>query len=251
MKARIGCILLSCAMGAALLSGCTITNTPAETGSTAQLSETEKGAPSEQPASESAAPPQEAQLTKEPAVSVDSAQQSLSEDEEWILFSQFWQEACIGNLVHNPCGKDFSQYQQIYYMLSSVYLENKTEEAGNTPPRDANGVAYFPLDDYVCTLQAMFGDGPDYRSSLPDDPGPEDGTLLVCTGYNFGYVVANLEPDTFSLKDDTISVDTTLLWQEPDYTQELRIVHYEFAVQPERSYSRYRFISITGDDITS
>ena len=251
MKRKTGSILLSCVMGAALLSGCTITIAPAEAGSTARSSETGSGAPSELPDTESTASPQETQSTEEPAASVESAQQSLSEDEEWTLFSQFWQEACIGNLVHDPCGEDFSQYQQTYWMLSSVYLENKSENAGNTPPRDANGVAYFPINDYVRTLQALFGDGPDYRSSLPDEPGPEEGTLLVCTGYDFGYVVANLEPDTFSLQDDTISVDATLLWQEPDYTQELGTVHYEFAVQPENPYGRYRFLSITGNDAAS
>lgn len=180
----------------------------------------------------------------------DSVQHELTETEEWELLSQFWNQACVRNLVNDPCGEDFSQYQQYYWMISSIYLENKAEAAGEEPPRDeVYGLAYFPIDDYVYTLEAMFGEDQDYRSILPEQPGPEEDTLLILDGYSFGYVVADLNPDSFSLQDNIISVDALRLWQEPGYTKELGTIHYQIQVQPENPYCRYRFLSITGDDI--
>lgn len=256
-------LALSLALCACLLAGCTITIAPiestaeAQSSSVAQQNGTEQTDPGEQPSSEPSTssqgthPAEEPQHTEEATEPASSGQQSLSEEAELAQFSQFWQEACIGNLVNEPCGEDFSQYQQNFWLLSSIYLKNKAQATGNEPPCDANGVAYFPVDEYVGTLEALFGDGLDYRSILPDMAGPEEGTLLACSGYSFGYVVADLDSDSFSLQDNIISVDANRIWREPGYTKELGTIQYKFEIQPGNPYSRYRFISITGDDIAS
>lgn len=109
-------------------------------------------------------------------------------------------------------------------------------------------MAYYPIEDYVCTLQAMFGEDCDYSASLPDEPGPTDGTLLICTGYDFGYAAAVLAQDSFFLQEESITVDAALIWREPGFTQKQGTLHYEFLVQPENPYSRYRFVSLNGDE---
>ena len=224
--------LITCITAALLLSGCTAAAPQNTVEPTPQTTKTPVSLQTEKP------------------IDVDDmAQQVLSEKEELELLSQFWNEACVGNIVITPCGEDFSQYSQEYWRLSSLYLESKTASEGKEPVHDANGVAYYPRDDYVQTLQSMFGEDCDYNASLPDEPGPADGTLLVCTGYDFGYAVAVLDQDSFSLQGEKIAVDAELLWREPGFTQEQGTLHYEFMVQPGNPYSRYRFVSLHGDEI--
>lgn len=234
MKQKLAKTALVLSLCGCLLAGCTgQTNTEVEP--TAAPSQTEMPA---------ATPPP----IETPVATAEPEQCQLSEEEEWELLSQFWKQARIDHLVNTPCGEDFSQYQEYYWMISSIYLKNKAEAAGEEPPRDeVYGLAYFPIDDYVYTLEAMFGEGQDYRSILPEQSGPEEDTLLVLDGYSLGYVSADLEPDSFSLQDNIISVDALRLWREGGYTKELGIVHYEIQVQPENPYCRYRFLSITGD----
>ena len=83
-----------------------------------------------------------------------SAEGAPSAEEEKELFLDFWNDARLGYIVNIPCDDDNSPQQYEFWLISSIYLQEKFPDKKEM---DANGYACYPTDYYFNFLQAMFG----------------------------------------------------------------------------------------------
>lgn len=164
---------------------------------------------------------------------VSSAESAPSTEEEKELFLDYWNDAHFGNIVNLPCDDDDSPQQYDFWLISSIYLQEKFPDKKEF---DADGYACYPTDYYSDLLHAMFGDSFDYSNYLPKS---EDGLTQICDAYDFGYVYAELDSDSISLDGQTLSCSAKMLWKEPGLVKDLGVWHYTFAIHPENQYSRY------------
>lgn len=169
---------------------------------------------------------------------VSSAESASSAEEEKELFLDFWNDAHLGYIVNIPCDDDDSPQQYEFWLISSIYLQEKFPDKKEM---DANGYACYPTDYYFNFLQAMFGDSFDYSNYLPKS---ENGLTQICDAYDFGYVYAELDSDSISLDGQTLSCRAKMIWKEPGYVKDLGVLHYTFAIHPENQYSRYLLLSL-------
>ena len=167
-----------------------------------------------------------------------SAESAPSADEEKELFLDYWNATRLGYIVNIPCDDDDSPQQYEFWLISSIYLQEKFPDKKEF---DANGYACYPTDYYLNFLQAMFGDSFDYSNYLPKS---ENGLTQICDAYDFGYVYAELDSDSISLDGQTLSCSAKMLWKEPGYVKDLGVLHYTFAIHPENQYSRYLLLSL-------
>ena len=167
-----------------------------------------------------------------------SAESAPSAEEEKELFLDFWNDTHLGYIVNIPCDDDDSPQQYEFWLISSIYLQEKFPDKKEF---DANGYACYPTDYYFKFLQAMFGDSFDYSNYLPKS---ENGLTQICDAYDFGYVYAELDSDSISLDGQTLSCSAKMLWKEPGYVKDLGVLHYTFAIHPENQYSRYLLLSL-------
>lgn len=172
-----------------------------------------------------------------------SAEGVLSEEEEKELFLDYWNDAHLGNIVNLPCDDDDSPQQYDFWLISSIYLQEKFPDKKEF---DADGYACYPTDYYFNLLRSMFGDSFDYSNYLPKS---EDGLTQICDAYDFGYVYAELDSDSISSDGQTLSCSAKILWKEPGLVKELGVWHYTFAIHPENQYSRYMLKHIAGDSL--
>ena len=167
-----------------------------------------------------------------------SAESAPSAEEEKELFLDFWNDTRLGYIVNIPCDDDDSPQQYEFWLISSIYLQEKFPDKKEF---DANGYACYPTDYYFKFLQAMFGDSFDYSNYLPKS---ENGLTQICDAYDFGYVYAELDSDSISLDGQTLSCSAKMIWKEPGYVKDLGVLHYTFAIHPENQYSRYLLLSL-------
>ena len=167
-----------------------------------------------------------------------SAESAPSAEEEKELFLDFWNDTHLGYIVNIPCDDDDSPQQYEFWLISSIYLQEKFPDKKEF---DANGYACYPTDYYFKFLQAMFGDSFDYSNYLPKS---ENGLTQICDAYDFGYVYAELDSDSISLDGQTLSCSAKMIWKEPGYVKDLGVLHYTFAIHPENQYSRYLLLSL-------
>lgn len=167
-----------------------------------------------------------------------SAESAPSAEEEKELFLDFWNDTHLGYIVNIPCDDDDSPQQYEFWLISSIYLQEKFPDKKEF---DANGYACYPTDYYFKFLQAMFGDSFDYSNYLPKS---ENGLTQICDAYDFGYVYAELDSDSISSDGQTLSCSAKMLWKEPGYVKDLGVLHYTFAIHPENQYSRYLLFSL-------
>lgn len=172
-----------------------------------------------------------------------SAEGVLSEEEEKELFLDYWNDAHFGNIVNLPCDDDDSPQQYDFWLISSIYLQEKFPDKKEF---DADGYACYPTDYYFNLLHAMFGDSFDYSNYLPKS---ENGLTQICDAYDFGYVYAELDSDSISSDGQTLSCSAKMLWKEPGLVKDLGVWHYTFAIHPENQYSRYMLKHIAGDSL--
>lgn len=173
-----------------------------------------------------------------------SAESAPSAEEEKELFLDYWNDAHLGYIVNIPCDDDDSPQQYEFWLISSIYLQEKFPDKKEM---DANGYACYPTDYYLNFLQAMFGDSFDYSSYLPKS---ENGLTQICDAYDFGYVYAELDSDSISLDGQTLSCRAKMIWKEPGYVKDLGVLHYTFAIHPENQYSRYLLLSLRKSSAT-
>lgn len=173
-----------------------------------------------------------------------SAESAPSAEEEKELFLDFWNDAHFGNIVNIPCDEDDSPQQYDFWLISSIYLQEKFPDKKEF---DADGYACYPTDYYFNLLHAMFGDSFDYSNYLPKS---ENGLTQICDAYDFGYVYAELDSDSISSDGQTLSCSAKMLWKEPGLVKDLGVWHYTFAVHPEDAYSRYLLLSLNGPSAT-
>ena len=164
---------------------------------------------------------------------VSSAESAPSTEEEKELFLDYWNDAHFGNIVNLPCDDDDSPQQYDFWLISSIYLQEKFPDKKEF---DADGYACYPTDYYSNLLHAMFGDSFDYSNYLPKS---ENGLTQICDAYDFGYVYAELDSDSISSDGQTLSCSAKMLWKEPGLVKDLGVWHYTFAIYPENQYSRY------------
>ena len=167
-----------------------------------------------------------------------SAESAPSAEEEKELFLDYWNDTRLGYIVNIPCDDDDSPQQYEFWLISSIYLQEKFPDKKE---RDANGYACYPTDYYFNLLRSMFGDSFDYSNYLPKS---ENGLTQICDAYDFGYVYAELDSDSISLDGQTLSCRAKMLWKEPGYVKDLGVLHYTFAIHPENQYSRYLLLSL-------
>lgn len=172
-----------------------------------------------------------------------SAESAPSAEEEKELFLDYWNDAHFGNIVNLPCDEDDSPQQYDFWLISSIYLQEKFPDKKEF---DANGYACYPTDYYSDLLHAMFGDSFDYSNYLPKS---ENGLTQICDAYDFGYVYAELDSDSIVLDRQTLSCSAKMLWKEPGLVKDLGVWHYTFAIHPENQYSRYLLKHIAGGSL--
>lgn len=172
---------------------------------------------------------------------VPSAESAPSTEEEKELFLDYWNDARFGNIVNLPCDDDDSPQQYDFWLISSIYLQEKFPDKKEF---DADGYACYPTDYYSDLLHAMFGDSFDYSNYLPKS---EDGLTQICDAYDFGYVYAELDSDSILSDGQTLSCSAKMIWKEPGYVKDLGVLHYTFAIHPENQYSRYLLKHIARD----
>lgn len=169
---------------------------------------------------------------------VSSAESAPSTEEEKELFLDYWNDAHFGNIVNLPCDDDDSSQQYDFWLISSIYLQEKFPDKKEF---DADGYACYPTDYYSDLLHAMFGDSFDYSNYLPKS---ENGLTQICDAYDFGYVYAELDSDSISSDGQTLSCSAKMLWKEPGLVKDLGVWRYAFAIHPENQYSRYLLLSL-------
>lgn len=169
---------------------------------------------------------------------VSSAESAPSAEEEKELFLDYWNDTHRGYIVNIPCDDDDSPQQYEFWLISSIYLQEKFPDKKEI---DANGYACYPTDYYFNLLRSMFGDSFDYSNYLPKS---ENGLTQICDAYDFGYVYAELDSDSISLDGQTLSCSAKMIWKEPGYVKDLGVLHYTFAIHPENQYSRYLLLSL-------
>ena len=169
---------------------------------------------------------------------VSSAESAPSTEEEKGLFLDYWNDAHFGNIVNLPCDDDDSSQQYDFWLISSIYLQEKFPDKKEF---DADGYACYPTDYYFNLLRSMFGDSFDYSNYLPKS---EDGLTQICDAYDFGYVYAELDSDSISSDGQTLSCSAKMLWKEPGLVKDLGVWRYAFAIHPENQYSRYLLLSL-------
>ena len=169
---------------------------------------------------------------------VPSVESAPSTEEEKELFLDYWNDAHFGNIVNLPCDDDDSPQQYDFWLISSIYLQEKFPDKKEF---DADGYACYPTDYYSDLLHAMFGDSFDYSNYLPKS---ENGLPQICDAYDFGYVYAELDSDSISSDGQTLSCSAKMLWKEPGLVKDLGVWHYTFAIHPENQYSRYLLLSL-------
>ena len=174
---------------------------------------------------------------------VPSAESAPSTEEEKELFLDYWNDTRLGYIVNLPCDEDDSPQQYEFWLISSIYLQEKFPDKKEF---DADGYACYPTDYYSDLLHAMFGDSFDYSNYLPKS---EDGLTQICDAYDFGYVYAELDSDSISSDGQTLSCSAKMLWKEPGLVKDLGVWHYAFAIHPENQYSRYLLKHIAGDSL--
>ena len=174
---------------------------------------------------------------------VPSAESAPSTEEEKELFLDYWNDARFGNIVNLPCDDDDSPQQYDFWLISSIYLQEKFPDKKEF---DADGYACYPTDYYSDLLHAMFGDSFDYSNYLPKS---ENGLTQICDAYDFGYVYAELDSDSISSDGQTLSCSAKMLWKEPGLVKDLGVWHYTFAIHPENQYSRYLLKHIARDSL--
>ena len=167
-----------------------------------------------------------------------SAESVPSAEDEKELFLDFWNDTRLGYIVNIPCDDDDSPQQYDFWLISSIYLQEKFPDKKEF---DADGYACYPTDYYSNLLHAMFGDSFDYSNYLPKS---ENGLTQICDAYDFGYVYAELDSDSISSDGQTLSCSAKMLWKEPGYVKDLGVLHYTFAIHPENQYSRYLLFSL-------
>ena len=172
-----------------------------------------------------------------------SAEGAPSAEEEKELFLDFWNDARLGYIVNLPCDDDDSPQQYDFWLISSIYLQEKFPDKKEF---DADGYACYPTDYYSDLLHAMFGDSFDYSNYLPKS---EDGLTQICDAYDFGYVYAELDSDSILSDGQTLSCSAKMLWKEPGLVKDLGVWHYTFAIHPENQYSRYLLKHIARDSL--
>ncbi|WP_303926276.1 hypothetical protein [Subdoligranulum variabile] len=118
--------------------------------------------------------------------------------------------------------------------------------AGETILYDTDGAPCFPYEDFLGTAQAIFGPETDYTAYIPNEPGPED-TARAAWGYGTTYVQTNLDENSFVLDGDTITVQAQRRWVSPGYSEDLGMLTYTFAIQPDNEYCRYRLLWVVDD----
>lgn len=174
---------------------------------------------------------------------VPSAESAPSTEEEKELFLDYWNDARFGNIVNLPCDDDDSPQQYDFWLISSIYLQEKFPDKKEF---DADGYACYPTDYYSDLLHAMFGDSFDYSNYLPKS---ENGLTQICDAYDFGYVYAELDSDSILSDGQTLSCSAKMLWKEPGLVKDLGVWHYTFAIHPENQYSRYLLKHIARDSL--
>ena len=172
-----------------------------------------------------------------------SAESAPSAEEEKELFLDYWNDTRLGYIVNIPCDDDDSPQQYEFWLISSIYLQEKFPDKKEF---DADGYACYPTDYYSDLLHAMFGDSFDYSNYLPKS---ENGLTQICDAYDFGYVYAELDSDSISLDGQTLSCSAKMIWKEPGYVKDLGVLHYTFAIHPENQYSRYLLKHIARDSL--
>ena len=172
---------------------------------------------------------------------VSSAESAPSAEEEKELFLDYWNDTRLGYIVNLPCDDDDSPQQYDFWLISSIYLQEKFPDKKEF---DADGYACYPTDYYFNLLRSMFGDSFDYSNYLPKS---ENGLTQICDAYDFGYVYAELDSDSILSDGQTLSCSAKMLWKEPGLVKDLGVWHYTFAIHPENQYSRYMLKHIAGD----
>ena len=172
-----------------------------------------------------------------------SAESAPSAEEEKELFLDYWNDTRLGYIVNIPCDDDDSPQQYEFWLISSIYLQEKFPDKKEF---DADGYACYPTDYYSDLLHAMFGDSFDYSNYLPKS---ENGLTQICDAYDFGYVYAELDSDSISSDGQTLSCSAKMLWKEPGLVKDLGVWHYTFAIHPENQYSRYLLKHIARDSL--
>lgn len=175
---------------------------------------------------------------------VSSAESAPSAEEEKELFLDYWNDTRLGYIVNLPCDDDDSPQQYDFWLISSIYLQEKFPDKKDF---DADGYACYPTDYYFNLLRSMFGDSFDYSNYLPKS---ENGLTQICDAYDFGYVYAELDSDSILSDGQTLSCSAKMLWKEPGLVKDLGVWHYTFAVHPEDAYSRYLLLSLNGPSAT-
>lgn len=170
----------------------------------------------------------------------------LSEEEEKAEFLEFWADSGIESRINAPDWTEDLEQSLTYYFVVSIYLENHAERLGEAILYDTDGAPCFPYEDFLGTAQAIFGPETDYTAYIPNEPGPE-GTARAAWGYGTTYVQTNLDENSFVLDGDTITVQAQRRWVSPGYSEDLGILTYTFAVQPDNEYCRYRLLWVVDD----
>lgn len=229
MKKRF-CILCAGLLLAGTLAGCT---EPASPTPTATPAVTATPAPTAAPT-----PPPTATPVPTPAV--------LSEEGEKAEFLNFWEDAAFLYWANGVPEESAETPHYDYYIAVSNYLEHHAERLGETVLYDTDGAPCFPYEDFLGTAQAIFGPETDYTAYIPNEPGPE-GTARAAWGYGTTYVQTNLDENSFVLDGDTITVQAQRRWVSPGYSEDLGMLTYTFAVQPDNEYCRYRLLWVVDD----
>ena len=222
--------LFLAALCALLLAGCTEPASPAPTATPAA---TATPAPTAAPTPTPTATP-----VPTPAV--------LSEEEEKAEFLNFWEDAAFLYWANGVPEESAEAPYYDYYIAVSNYLEHHAERLGETILYDTDSAPCFPYEDFLGAAQAIFGEDTDYTAYIPNESGPE-GTTRAAWGYGTTYVQTRLDENSFVLDGDTITVQAQRRWVSPGYSEDLGMLTYTFAVQPDNEYCRYRLLWVVDD----
>lgn len=224
--------ILSAALCACILAGCSAAGTSSPTVSS---SPTDSTVPTPSPAdtvpSTSAGEAEEAPSVLSP--DLDELESLLGESE--ILY---WlpDEYSLGTT-------DLDQTS--IYAIASQWLRMYAERSGQEIPLNENGTPYFPIADYSTVTEEVLGIPFDYNAlaAQNSDVAPQD-MLCVMWGYGTAYSELTVQKDSLETSDNQFSVIVENSVSSPGDDPDIQIKRLHFTANPSYRFSPYCLVGV-------
>lgn len=131
------------------------------------------------------------------------------------------------------------------YAIASQWLRMSAEKKGQEIPLNENGTPYFPIADYNAVTEEVLGISFDYATlaAQNSDAAPHD-MLCVMWGYDTAYSELTVQKDSLDVSNDRFSVIVENSVSSPGDDPVIRVMRLHFTANPSWLFSPYRLVRI-------